>query len=170
MKVLIVILSLLLLCACQSSQVNLTHKLEQSPVAAVDYGACDLYLHEFDNLVTQADVGTVARTQVDIDVAKWATLSLQRANISSENVKDYQLKVTLLKSYIRSVHTSMVANVVFKVEHRHGTEDVYQAPQYFRGKAVSTNWASGEGELFETLSEAMDNALIKLKRHYSEGC
>jgi len=170
MKVIFLIVSLVLLSACQSSQVNLTHKLaEMSPPTSTN-SMCQFNLTEFHNVASDETLGKVAATKVDLDVDKWAKMSLKRVDITPNDQTSRQMKVTLFKSYIHSVLTSMAANVVFKVEYRDNDQVDYQPAQYFRGKAVATNWSTGQGELFDTLNEAMDLAVAKISGRYRRLC
>lgn len=74
----------------------------------------------------------------------------------------------IMKAYMKSVATSMVANVVMRISF--GLPDGEQNVITVRGKDTSVNWANGDNEMQRSLSLALIDAVEKAQPALATQC
>ncbi len=179
MKKILLLLGIVMLSGCHySPKLNIDNQFEARHSSRnakhhmnITAQTCPYRLTEFKDARSNKSLGRVAFSVIENDVTQWSIDALKTFNIHPDVNREYlQVKVSLVKAYIHSVNTAMAANIVFKVEKKSPEVKAFDQPQYYRGYSVSTNWATGRGEILDTLNEAMTDAISKMRANLDRQC
>jgi hypothetical protein len=110
-----------------------------------------------------------------VDVMGWVRsglLSLDRDGaitlVEPAGKGDLDISADLLKSYVMSMPTSKVADIVLAVHFARDGEKTED--RIYRGSDQSMNWATGEGETQRALNRALADALTQIRADVLARC